>query len=509
MNFTDGTSTSQHGGDGIDETENKYTKVYIGGLLEDIGNDKLQDEFEKFGRVEKVWIARSPHSKGYAFVDYFDPVDAARAIKEMNGKKRFGGKILVQISRPGNKKKHRLINDTTSAIQYTHVKFDYELESNMDVTRDWRPRDRSPRRISRSYEHSNSYHSSPRYRDSFNKSSTRRENKSHDCSPHRRRNQSRDDDCSPNRKRNQSRDGRDSPRRYNRTRARDSHRRRSHSRDRNSPARYNQAHSPSPKLSYENDARNSKNENATEDLAYQESVPFKNDNETIERIREAVVRETVPQIYSMILKDIILHDPLNLQCLLPGFPSNLNNTSSIPSNAQFPINSQIDTNVLPNLATTNNQHTSLGLPERLAPQFDYASAVAMQNGKRAPNHLPPSVCTTIFSNKTPKRKTENSRWNNSPLIPAYPSLPFPPNTQPMAQNFISPMAQKNNTQLQSRVSPAIWNNRQQRIGNNGQTGTIPIVTYPHFTNAKPQIIPSSNFNISSTPRLHNQYDHRQ
>jgi hypothetical protein len=66
-----------------------------------------------------------------------------------------------------------------------------------------------------------------------------------------------------------------------------------YSRDRNSPARYNQLHSPPPRLSYENDARNSKNENATEDLTYQENVPFKNDNETIERIREAVVRETV------------------------------------------------------------------------------------------------------------------------------------------------------------------------------------------------------------------------
>ena len=495
MNFTDGTSTSQHGGDGIDEAENKYTKVYIGGLFEDIGNDKLQDEFEKFGPVEKVWIARSPHSKGYAFVDYFDPVDAARAIKEMNGKQCFGGKILVQISRPGNKKKHRFINDTTSAIQYTDVKFDYESESTTDVTRDWRPRDRSPRRICRSYEHNNSYHSPHRYRDSLNHSSTRRENKSHDCSPSRKRNQSRDD--------------RDSPRRYNQARERSRHRRRNHSRDRNSPARYNQLHSPSPRLSYENDARNSKNENATEDLTYQENVPFENDNETIERIREAVVRETVPQIYSMILKDILLHDPLKLQCILPVLPSNLNNTSNIPSSAQFPINSQIGTTFLPNFDTTNNQHTSLGLPERLAPQFDYTSAVTMQNGKTAPNHLPPSVCTTMFSNKTPKPKTQNSLWNNSPLIPAYASLPFPPNTQPMAQNYISPMAQTNNTQLQSRVTPAIWNNRQQRNGNNGQTGTIPIVTYPHFTNVKPPIIPSSNFNISSTPRLHNQYDHRQ
>jgi hypothetical protein len=57
----------------------------------------------------------------------------------------------------------------------------------------------------------------------------------------------------------------------------------------------------------------------------------------------------------------------------------------------------------------------------------------MQNGKTAPNHLPPSVCTTIFSNKTPKPKTQNSLWNNSPLISAYALLPFPPNTQPMAR----------------------------------------------------------------------------
>ena len=75
------------------------TKVYVGGLTEDIGNDQLQEEFERFGPVKTVWVARNPSSKGYAFVDYYSVDHALEAVREMDGCFCFGSKIKVEISK--------------------------------------------------------------------------------------------------------------------------------------------------------------------------------------------------------------------------------------------------------------------------------------------------------------------------------------------------------------------------------------------------------------------------
>ena len=75
------------------------TKVYVGGLTEDIGNDQLQEEFERFGPVKTVWVARNPSSKGYAFVDYYSVDHALEAVREMDGRFCFGSQIKVEISK--------------------------------------------------------------------------------------------------------------------------------------------------------------------------------------------------------------------------------------------------------------------------------------------------------------------------------------------------------------------------------------------------------------------------
>ena len=75
------------------------TTVYVGGLTENIGNDELQDEFDRFGPVKAVWVARHPSSKGYAFVDYYHEDHALEAVREMDGRFCFGSQIKVELSK--------------------------------------------------------------------------------------------------------------------------------------------------------------------------------------------------------------------------------------------------------------------------------------------------------------------------------------------------------------------------------------------------------------------------
>ena len=44
------------------------TKVYVGNLSRDADERDIEDIFQKFGRIDKIWIARNP--PGFAFVDY-------------------------------------------------------------------------------------------------------------------------------------------------------------------------------------------------------------------------------------------------------------------------------------------------------------------------------------------------------------------------------------------------------------------------------------------------------
>ena len=73
------------------------TTVYVGGLTENIGNDQLQDEFDRFGPVKTVWVARNPSSRGYAFVDYYNKDHALEAVREMDGRFCFGSQIKLNF----------------------------------------------------------------------------------------------------------------------------------------------------------------------------------------------------------------------------------------------------------------------------------------------------------------------------------------------------------------------------------------------------------------------------
>ncbi|XP_012252619.1 RNA-binding protein Rsf1 isoform X2 [Athalia rosae] len=74
-----------------------YTRVYVGGLNEGIKKEDLQVEFEKYGKLNKVWVAFNP--PGFAFIEFLNEDEAEVACDNMNGTEIMGAKLRVEISR--------------------------------------------------------------------------------------------------------------------------------------------------------------------------------------------------------------------------------------------------------------------------------------------------------------------------------------------------------------------------------------------------------------------------
>eukprot|EP00884_Botryococcus_braunii_P013702 jgi/Botrbrau1/22332/Bobra.0002s0011.1 len=60
------------------------TRVYVGGLNENITERELEEEFVRFGTLRSVWVARKP--PGFAFVEFDDLRDAEDAVRKLDGK---------------------------------------------------------------------------------------------------------------------------------------------------------------------------------------------------------------------------------------------------------------------------------------------------------------------------------------------------------------------------------------------------------------------------------------
>jgi RNA recognition motif-containing protein len=71
-------------------------KLFVGGLSWDISTDELRTAFSKFGNVVDATVILdrgTGRSRGFGFVTFENPPDAANAVKEMDGKE-LAGRIL-------------------------------------------------------------------------------------------------------------------------------------------------------------------------------------------------------------------------------------------------------------------------------------------------------------------------------------------------------------------------------------------------------------------------------
>ncbi|PNF35901.1 hypothetical protein B7P43_G08565 [Cryptotermes secundus] len=73
------------------------TRVYVGGLSDGIKKEDLESEFEKYGKLNSVWVAFNP--PGFAFIEFANEDEAETACDNLNGSDLMGSKLRVEISR--------------------------------------------------------------------------------------------------------------------------------------------------------------------------------------------------------------------------------------------------------------------------------------------------------------------------------------------------------------------------------------------------------------------------
>ncbi|KAL3267575.1 hypothetical protein HHI36_011693 [Cryptolaemus montrouzieri] len=72
-------------------------RVYVGGLSDSVKKEDLETEFEKYGKLNSVWVAFNP--PGFAFIEFDDMTDAETACDNLNGTDLLGSKLRVEIAR--------------------------------------------------------------------------------------------------------------------------------------------------------------------------------------------------------------------------------------------------------------------------------------------------------------------------------------------------------------------------------------------------------------------------
>lgn len=72
-------------------------RVYIGNLGDNASKRELESEFEYYGPLKDVWVARNP--PGFAFCVFEDRRDAEDAVRALDGKFICGTNIRVEMAR--------------------------------------------------------------------------------------------------------------------------------------------------------------------------------------------------------------------------------------------------------------------------------------------------------------------------------------------------------------------------------------------------------------------------
>ncbi|XP_056639584.1 RNA-binding protein Rsf1 [Diorhabda carinulata] len=80
-----------------DRSRDRTARVYVGGLTESIKKEDLEGEFEKYGKLNSVWVAFNP--PGFAFIEFNSLTDAETACDNLNGTEFLGAKLRVEIAR--------------------------------------------------------------------------------------------------------------------------------------------------------------------------------------------------------------------------------------------------------------------------------------------------------------------------------------------------------------------------------------------------------------------------
>jgi RNA recognition motif-containing protein len=80
---------------------NRPRKLFVGGLSWDTSSEDLKTAFGRIGQVEEATVITDRNtgkSRGFGFVTYANPLDAAEAVKQMNGFELDGRMLRVNLA---------------------------------------------------------------------------------------------------------------------------------------------------------------------------------------------------------------------------------------------------------------------------------------------------------------------------------------------------------------------------------------------------------------------------
>jgi len=88
-----------YGGGGGSSRGNEAGKVFLGNLSDRTEKRDIEDFLRGAGRINSVWLARSP--PGFGFVVFDDPRDASDAVIDFDGRELLGRRVTVEPCRGG------------------------------------------------------------------------------------------------------------------------------------------------------------------------------------------------------------------------------------------------------------------------------------------------------------------------------------------------------------------------------------------------------------------------
>lgn len=71
--------------------------VFVGNLDPRANERDIEYEFERYGRIRDIWVARKP--PGFSFVEFFDDRDARDAVRGSDGRFILDRRVRVEISK--------------------------------------------------------------------------------------------------------------------------------------------------------------------------------------------------------------------------------------------------------------------------------------------------------------------------------------------------------------------------------------------------------------------------
>ena len=88
---------------GSSDEKANVKSIFVGNLSSNLTPDELCSLFQSYGAVERVEIVtdtNTRYSRGFAFVEMINDLEAARAIAALNGTTVWGNPLKVEAARP-------------------------------------------------------------------------------------------------------------------------------------------------------------------------------------------------------------------------------------------------------------------------------------------------------------------------------------------------------------------------------------------------------------------------